>query len=73
MMGLARTIACSDVYHESDDPYGLEIEANDSVLEGEVIVVSTQESRRNAPWGELLSTAARARGRSRCGDRRSRP
>ncbi len=62
MMGLARTIACSDVYHESDDPYGLEIEANDSVLEGEVIVVSTQESRRNAPWGELLSTAARARG-----------
>jgi 4-hydroxy-4-methyl-2-oxoglutarate aldolase len=25
-------------------------------------VVSTAESKRNAPWGELLSTAARARG-----------
>jgi regulator of RNase E activity RraA len=26
------------------------------------VVVSTGESRRNAPWGELLSTAAQARG-----------
>jgi len=31
-------------------------------LPGEVVVVSTQQSTRNAPWGELLSTAARARG-----------
>ena len=41
--------------------YDLEIEAVDSILPGEVVVVSTQQSRRNAPWGELLSTAARAR------------
>jgi len=59
--GWARTIACSDVYHISDDPYDLEIEAMDSILPGEVVVVSTQQSRRNAPWGELLSTAAKAR------------
>jgi regulator of RNase E activity RraA len=26
------------------------------------VVVSTNASKRNAPWGELLSTAARARG-----------
>ena len=39
----------------------MEIEAVDSILAGEVLVVSTQESKRNAPWGELLSTAARAR------------
>ncbi|MCC6393375.1 MAG: RraA family protein, partial [Bryobacterales bacterium] len=60
--GWARTISCSDVYHFTDDPYSVEIEAVDSLLPGEVAVVGTQKSLRNAPWGELLSTAARARG-----------
>ena len=60
--GWARTIACSDVYHVPPEPYAMEIEAIDSILPGEVIVVSTQQSKRNAPWGELLSTAAKARG-----------
>jgi regulator of RNase E activity RraA len=60
--GWARTIQCQDVFYESADPYGLEIEAMDSILPGEVVAVSTGESKRNAPWGELLSTAARARG-----------
>ena len=60
--GWARTIACSDIYHVPEDPYGIEIEAVDSLLPGEVAVVGTQRSVRNAPWGELLSTAARARG-----------
>lgn len=60
--GWARTIACSDIYHIPDDPYGLEIEAIDSLLPGEAAVCGTQKSIRNAPWGELLSTAARARG-----------
>jgi 4-hydroxy-4-methyl-2-oxoglutarate aldolase len=60
--GWARTIACADVYHVPDAPYDLEIEALDSVLAGEVVIVSTGRSVRNAPWGELLSTAARARG-----------
>lgn len=40
----------------------MEIEAIDSILPDEVVVVSTQQSKRNAPWGELLSTAAKARG-----------
>jgi regulator of RNase E activity RraA len=43
------------------DPYTMEIEAVDSLLPGEVAVVGTQRSLRNAPWGELLSTASRAR------------
>ena len=60
--GWARTIACVDTYHVGDDPYGTEIAAIDSILPGEVVVVSTGGSRRNAPWGELLSTAAVARG-----------
>lgn len=60
--GWARTIACSDVYHMPEDPYAIEIEAVDSLLPGEVAVIGTQKSKRNAPWGELLSTAAKARG-----------
>ena len=60
--GWARTISCSDVYHIPADPYSLEIEAVDSLLPGEVAVVGTSKSTRNAPWGELLSTAAKARG-----------
>lgn len=60
--GWARTVSCSDVYHVPPDPYSVEIEAVDSLLPGEVAVVGTQKSVRNAPWGELLSTAARARG-----------
>jgi 4-hydroxy-4-methyl-2-oxoglutarate aldolase len=62
LAGWARTIICMDVYHVDGDPYGMEIEAVDSILPGEVVVVATGGSRRNAPWGELLSTAAVARG-----------
>lgn len=62
MAGWARTIRCEDVYHLDGDPYALEIEALDSFLAGEVAVVATGNSVRNAPWGELLSTAAKARG-----------
>jgi regulator of RNase E activity RraA len=51
-----------DIYHVPPDPYAMEIEAVDSILPGEVVMVSTAGSLRNAPWGELLSTAARARG-----------
>src|SRR5579859_4189860 len=60
--GWARTISCSDIYHIPADPYSLEIEAVDSLLPGEVAVVGTGKSTRNAPWGELLSTASKARG-----------
>lgn len=60
--GWARTIECHDVFYETPNPYELEIEAVDSILPGEIVTVSTGASTRNAPWGELLSTAARARG-----------
>lgn len=60
--GWARTILCRDVYQVSDKPYDLEIEALDSILPEEVVVVATGSSIRNAPWGELLSTAALTRG-----------
>jgi regulator of RNase E activity RraA len=60
--GWARTMMCIDVYTVDEEPYAKEIEALDSVLPDEVLVVSTAKSVRNAPWGELLSTAAKARG-----------
>lgn len=60
--GWVRTISCVDVSHIPAEPYAKEIEAVDSILPGEVVVVSTSYSGENAPWGELLSTAARARG-----------
>jgi regulator of RNase E activity RraA len=60
--GWVRTISCVDVSHIPIEPYAKEIEAVDSILPGEVVVVSTSYSGQNAPWGELLSTAARARG-----------
>src|ERR1700682_4098445 len=60
--GWARTISCSDLYHVPADPYRIEIEAVDSLLPGEVAVVGTQKSLRNAPWGELLSAASLALG-----------
>ena len=62
MAGWARTIQCADLYHIPGNPYGLEIEAVDSLLPGEVAVIGTHKSLRNAPWGELLSTASKARG-----------
>jgi 4-hydroxy-4-methyl-2-oxoglutarate aldolase len=61
-VGWARTISCVDVSHIPENPYAMEIEAVDSILPDEVVVVSTSYSGHNAPWGELLSTAARARG-----------
>lgn len=62
VVGWARSIQCVDVLEIPEDPYGMEIEAVDSLLPGEVAVVSTGDSIQNAPWGELLSTASRARG-----------
>lgn len=62
LAGWARTMACVDIFHVMENPYAMEIEAVDSMLAGEVAVVSTGESVRNGPWGELLSTASQARG-----------
>src|ERR1044071_8726214 len=48
--GWARTLSCRDIYHIPADPYSLEIEAVDSLLPGEVAVIGTGRSTRNAPW-----------------------
>ena len=62
-VGRARTFQWMQVdYVDEEDPYGLEIEAMDSLGSGDVVVHSTDYGGTNAPWGELMSTLARRKG-----------
>lgn len=65
--GRARTLHWveTDIIVE-DDPYGLEIEAMDSLKAGDVVVHSTDYKGTNAPWGELMSTIAKNKGVTGC-------
>jgi regulator of RNase E activity RraA len=66
-VGRARTIRWADIDHINyEDPYGLEIEAVDSLKPGDVVVHSTDYGSRNAPWGELMSTVAKRNGAVGC-------
>lgn len=68
MVGRARTAIYREVYSvpPGDNPYALEIALVDDLRPGEVAVLGCGGSTRIAPWGELLSTAARARGAVGC-------
>lgn len=58
-LGRARTLRWMEVdYVEEHDPYGLEIEAIDSLQPGDVVVHSTDHSGRSTPWGELMTGVA---------------
>ncbi|MEA5016661.1 MAG: RraA family protein [Candidatus Limiplasma sp.] len=66
-VGRARTFRWMETdYVVTEDPYGLEIEAMDSLRPGDVCVHSTDHGGTNAPWGELMSTAATMRGAVGC-------
>ncbi len=66
-VGRARTIRWLETdYVAEGNPYGKEIEAMDSLGPGDVVVHSTDSSGTNAPWGELMSTAAKVRGAVGC-------
>ena len=62
VVGRAYTVITADIFQVIDDPYGGEIEAVDSLKPNDVMVVCTNRSTHTCFWGELLSTAARARG-----------
>jgi regulator of RNase E activity RraA len=68
LFGQARTGLYMEMYHveEEINPYALEIALVDDLKPGEVVVFGCPDSPRVAPWGELLSTAARARGAAGC-------
>jgi len=66
-VGRARTIRWMDTdYIVEDDPYGLELEAMDSLRPGDVVIHSTDFGGTNAPWGELMSTIAKRNGAVGC-------
>ena len=66
-VGRARTFRWMETdYVVEDDPYGLEIEAMDSLGPGDVVVHSTDYAGTNAPWGELMSTVAQRIGAVGC-------
>jgi len=63
MFGRARTGLYSRLYHVDPavNPYELEIALIDSLEPGDVPVLACPPGNMVAPWGELLSTASRAR------------
>jgi regulator of RNase E activity RraA len=60
--GRAATLSCVPVASEPARPYALELECIDALKPGDVLVATTHGDRGSALWGELLSTACRARG-----------
>lgn len=54
-----------DVYEDrepNDDPYAKIFEAYEAMTAEDVVVLATNGETRSGPWGELLATAAMARG-----------
>ena len=68
LCGRARTGLYMPVYHDDEalDVYEHEIALVDDLRPGDVAVFSCAGNSRIAPWGELLSTAACARGAHGC-------
>ncbi len=62
VFGRAATLCCVAVASEPQHPYAVELECVDDLKPGDVLVATTNGERTSALWGELLSTAARARG-----------
>jgi len=62
VVGRARTMLFMDVYEVTEDPYKVEIEAIDTLQVGDVVVQTTNGSQRIVSWGNLMTTAAIARG-----------
>lgn len=64
LAGFARTGLFRDVFAVPEDrnPYTLEIRILDDLHPGDVMMFACGGSERIAPWGELLTTAARTRG-----------
>jgi 4-hydroxy-4-methyl-2-oxoglutarate aldolase len=62
LFGQAVTLEAVTVSSEPANPYAVEMACIDQLRPGEVLVATTQGDTGSALWGELLSTAARARG-----------
>lgn len=61
LVGKARTLLVYDVFEQPEKAYDTEIKAVDSLKPGDV-VICVNPSSSNGFWGELMATAAIARG-----------
>jgi regulator of RNase E activity RraA len=68
LFGRARTGLYGNIYHHdpNKNPYELEIDLIDSLQVDDVAVFACPLGNQGVAWGELLSTAARARGAVGC-------
>jgi regulator of RNase E activity RraA len=68
LAGFARTGLYREIYRvvPGANPYALEIALVDDLRPDDVAVFGCGGSTRIAPWGELLTTASRARGAAGC-------
>ena len=68
MAGYARTGSYREVYRvvPDENPYELEMALIDDLRSDDIAVFGCGGSSRIAPWGELLTTASRARGAAGC-------
>jgi regulator of RNase E activity RraA len=62
LCGRAATLSAVSVASEPEHPYAVEMECIDNLRSGEVLIATMNGDRSSALWGELLSTATRARG-----------
>ena len=62
LAGRAMTVVVTEKFEVVGDPYRMTIDALDSINPGQVPVLATNNNVSTALWGELLSTASRARG-----------
>lgn len=68
LFGRVRTALYMPVYHvePGGNPYELEIQLIDDLRQDDVAVMACPREERIGPWGELLTTAAQARGAAGC-------
>lgn len=68
LFGRARTALYAPAYHvePGSNPYELEIALVDDLKKDDVAVMACPLPQRMGPWGELLTTAAQARGAAGC-------
>jgi 4-hydroxy-4-methyl-2-oxoglutarate aldolase len=68
LFGRARTGLYAPLYHADagENPYAVEMALVDDLKPDDVVVLACPPGDRICPWGELLSTAARARDAAGC-------
>jgi 4-hydroxy-4-methyl-2-oxoglutarate aldolase len=60
--GRARTVQWMYMFGKDPNPYEVELEFMDSLGPGDIVIPNSDPKLTNAPWGELMSTAAKHRG-----------